>query len=103
MYKRQVLIKHNSYGPEILNDIMDKFEKGKGRLVESRFSVMGNSGFSQVLKVCLVLTELHKLGIMEDLSSVPNSDHLETIIKTIKENQKNVRNIECLGFELSAM
>jgi len=100
---KDILIENNSYGPEILNSIMDAIESGKGRLTKSKFSVMGSSGFAQVLKLCLVLTELFKSGIIDDMSAHPNADHLDIIIKTIKENQKNVNDIECLGFELGSL
>ena len=99
----KVLTKHNSFGPEILKDICRVVDDKRGRLTDTRFSVMGNSGFSQVLKLCLVLTELQKSGIITDMSDIKPSDHLEYIIKTIQENQSNVRSIEELGVSISSM
>ena len=99
----KILKKYNSFGKDILKDICDSIDGGKGKLVGTKFSVMGNSGFSQVLKLCLVLTELYKNGIIGELSDVNPSEHKSHIIKTIMENGNSVRQIEAIGFPASAL
>ena len=94
----KVLQKHNSYGPDLAKDIIQTLDKSKGNLKSTKFSVMGNSGFAQVLKLCLALTELYKSGIISDMSSINATEHVSHIIKIITENKTNVKNIDTLGF-----
>ena len=100
---KDVLIKNNSYGPDLLNEIMKCVHGGKGQFVSSRINVMGSSPFAQVLKLSLVLTALFNEGLIGDMSDTPSGDHIETIIKAIKENQNAIKEYGSIGFEPVAL
>lgn len=96
----EVLKHYNSYGEGIMADIEEHVFGGKPKFIGSKFNVMGSSAFSNVLKVSLLLHEMQKGGIISDMRDMKNSLHLDHIIKTIEENQKNVTQVEYIGVEL---
>lgn len=96
---KEALMKHCSYGPDLMEEIKQISESQKNKLIETKFSVMGNSGFATVLKISLILLELYKSKKIHDMGEMNPSDHVSHIIKTIKENKSNAAT-DTIGFSL---
>lgn len=90
----KVLTKYSSFGPDIMKDLCAAINKQKPTLIDVKTSVMGGSDFACVLQLCLILRHMYYLGHIHSLRELDNAEHVDTIIKTIKECQEKDEGID---------
>ncbi len=95
---KQILTDHNSYGPEILDKIMDAMNADAGRLVSTSSSTQGVSDFTAVLSVSLAIIDAHRSGALS-LEDVDPSKAMDVIIEALNKNNYNYEAKE-VGAEL---
>lgn len=96
----ETLLKYNSYGQDILKELCEVIDNGRGELLSSRATTMGFSDFSAVLAVALLLIDMYQNNYLKELEGAKNSQHKDIIIKKIKEYQKENDTISQIGFIL---
>lgn len=79
---KAILVKYNSYGPDILREIVEAVDKGAGKLINMNDSTQGASDFIAVLSTALAINDAHRKGAL-DLTNVLPSDVRQGIIDAL--------------------
>lgn len=79
---KDVLIKYNSYGEDILKDIVNITNKEKGSLLSTKAKTIGVGDFNAVLTIAnIIINEVDK----DEFEQLAPEDHKNFLIKTINE------------------
>lgn len=83
-----ILLKYNSFGPDILAEIVAAVDTGAGKLISTTESTQGVSDFNAVLATAIAIIDASRAGLL-DLKNVLPSEAKQAILDALTHNNNN--------------